>query len=120
MNVVICQNSVYLKQSYRKPDGKVSSRIVKKLGKKEDFTPEEITALRRKFSGAEEKEKELAEGAALVSAVNSGDPDGGDLKIPRPRMSYAMLISSSGARRRLRGSPAARWRTLWRSWRCQK
>ena len=92
MNVVICQNSVYLKQSYRKPDGKVSSRIVKKLGKKEDFTPEEITALRRKFSGAEEKEKELAEGAALVSAVNSGDPDGGDLKIPRPRMSYAMLI----------------------------
>ena len=81
MNLVIIKNRIYVKQSFRTPDGRTSSKIVKKLGKTEDYTAEEIAALRRKFSNADEKEKALAEGAAT-----------GQTEIPRPRMSYAMII----------------------------
>ena len=92
MNLVIIKNRIYVKQSFRTPDGRTSSKIVKKLGKTEDYTAEEIAALRRKFSNADEKEKALAEGAALVTALKNADAETGQTEIPRPRMSYAMII----------------------------
>lgn len=92
MNLVIVKNRIYVKQSFRTPDGRTSSKIVKKLGKTEDYTAEEIAALRRKFSNADEKEKALAEGAALATALKNADAEAGQTEIPRPRMSYAMII----------------------------